>query len=302
LPSNDRARQLLTAISQCGIMAVDFCERGCVRALAVSTRSTRACQHTGAWALALSLWLHAGVRAEPALVAPAPGVPQQSARHTHAHADRVILVPTAETHPEGTLFLSSYEVIVPSVGYAFTDRLHASVTGLTDFDSVFFELNVKANLLRSPVLRVAALSSIDYARGDYDGELLFGRAGATAQLCFELACRTSLSLSAMLVVHDELDTILPMGFGSGFTAQVSEDLWALLEYSALINAAREFEFIDLPLYLVGYGLRIAPAPSWALDVSLLRELESDDELRVGDLGLFELLGIPFLAFTFRFGL
>lgn len=250
----------------------------------------------------VAIWLvgAAEARAQTAqIAAPAP-VPEQSARHTHAHADRVILVPTAETHPAGTLFLSSYEIIVPAIGYAITDRMHASITGLTDLDNAFFELNLKANLLRSPVLRVAVTSSIDYARGEDDDELLFGRAGATVQLCFELACRTSLSLSAMVVAHDELDTILPMGLGAGFTAQLGEDLFALLEYSALINAAREFEFVDLPVYLVGYGLRIAPKPSWALDLTLLRSMESDGEVRAGDAGLFELLGVPFLAFTYRF--
>jgi hypothetical protein len=264
----------------------------------VSRASTRGPLQIVASLLTLALPVLA--RAQTAQIATAEPQPQQSARHTQAHADRVILVPTAETHPIGTLFLSSYEVIVPSIGYAFTDRLHASVTGLTDLDSAFFELNVKANLLRSPALRVAVLSSIDYASGDDDGELLFGRAGVTAQICFELACRTSLSLSAMLVAHDELDTILPMGVGAGFTAQLGEDLAALLEYSALINAAREFEFIDLPVYLVGYGLRIAPKRSWALDLTFLRSMESDDEIRSGDAGLFDLLGVPFLAFTYRF--
>lgn len=247
--------------------------------------------HAAVVARAQSTQIAQGAASEP--------IPRQSARHTHAHADRVILVPTAETHPAGTLFLTSYEIVVPAVGYAVTDRMHASLTGLTDFDSAFFELNLKANVLRSRLLRVALTSSIDYARGEDDGELLFGRAGGTAQFCFELACRTSLSLSAMVALHDELATILPLGLGAGFTAQLGDDLYALLEYSGLFNAAREFEFVDLPVYLVGYGLRIAPAPSWALDLTLLRSMESDDEVRAGDAGLFDLLGVPFVAFTYR---
>lgn len=232
---------------------------------------------------------------------PRAETPQQSVRHTHAHADRVLLVPTAETHPRGTLFLSSYEIVVPSVGYAFTDRLQGSITGLTDFaGGAFVEVNLKANLLRSRALRVAALSSIDYVRGGEDGELLLGRAGATAQICFDLACRNSLSLSATLVAHDELDTVLPLGLGAGFTAQIDDDLVALLEYTALVNAAREFEFIDLPLYLVGYGVRIAPHPSWSLDIAFLRELASNPEIRPDGITLFDLLGVPFVAFTYRF--
>jgi hypothetical protein len=277
--------------------AFDF---GCVRASAVIRASARDLVQIASALFAISLLPPSGARAQAVQpAAPAP-VKEQSARHTHAHADRVILVPTAETHPEGTLFLSSYEIVVPSIGYAVTDRLHASITGLTDFDSAFFELNLKANVLRSRYLRIALTSSIDYAAGEDDEELLFGRAGGSVQLCFELACRTSLSLAVMVVAHDELDTLLPMGLGAGFTAQLGEDLFALLEYSALINAAREFEFVDLPVYLVGYGLRIAPRPSWALDLTMLRAMESDSEVRAGDANLFDLLGVPFLAFTYRF--
>jgi hypothetical protein len=281
--------------------AFDF---ACVRASAVIRASARGLVWIASTLFAISLLARSGAHAQVAQPAATEPVQQQSARHTHAHADRVILVPTAETHPEGTLFLSSYEIVVPSIGYAVTDRLHASITGLTDFDAVFVELNLKANVLRSRFLRIALTSSIDYSRGgdaDEDNdELLFGRAGGSVQFCFELACRTSLSLAVMVVAHDELDTLLPMGLGAGFTAQLGEDLFALLEYSALINAAREFEFVDLPIYLVGYGLRIAPKPSWALDLTMLRAMESDDEVRAGDASLFDLLGVPFVAFTYRF--
>jgi hypothetical protein len=144
------------------------------------------------------------------------------------------------------------------------------------------------------------LSSIDYAHGEDDDELLFGRAGGTAQLCADLPCRTSISLTLMVMVHDELATILPFGFGAGFTAEIADGVSALIEYSALVNAAREFEFVDLPVYLVGYGLRIAPRASWTLDISLLRDLASDDEIATGGVTLFDLLGVPLLALTYRF--
>jgi len=238
---------------------------------------------------------------------PATGAAQQarsspqalSARHLDAHADRVILVPTAETHPQGTLFGTVYELLIPSIGYAVTDRMQASITGLTDLENGFLELNLKANVLRSRALRIALATSADYIAGDDDGELLFGRAGGTAQICFDLPCRSSLSLHAMAVLHDELATILPIGLGAGFTAQVTRALSLLIEYSALVNAAREFEFVDLPLYLVGYGLRLALRPSWSLELSFLRSMESDSELRVGAPDLFEVIGVPFVAFSYR---
>jgi hypothetical protein len=252
-------------------------------------------------ALACAACVHAAAQTQPA----PPSSMEQSARHTDAHADRVILVPTAETHPAGTLYLSSYEIVVPQIGYALSDRLQAEVLGFTDFQgSVFVDAGLKANLLRSRYLRVAALSSVDYANGNGDGdgddELLFGRAGTTAQLCVDLPCRTSVSLSALAILHDELATILPIGFGVGFTAEVSSGVSALIEYSALVNAAREFEFVDLPLYLVNYGLRITPRPSWALELTLLRDLDSDDEIQPGGVALFDLIGVPLLAITYRF--
>jgi hypothetical protein len=226
--------------------------------------------------------------------------PVQSARHTDAHADRVLLVPTAETHPQGTLFATSYEILVFAVGYAFTDRMQASVTGTTDGHGGLVDLDLKANLLRSRWLRLAALTSIDFlhARGDEE-DLLFGRPGVSAQLCFELACRTSLSMHAMLVLHDEPNTLLPFGFGAGFVARMSSDVSVLLEYDMLVNASRDLDLIDLPVFAVGYGARISAAPSWSLDLALIRRMQSDHTVRLQPPSLFDLLGVPFIAFTFR---
>lgn len=234
-------------------------------------------------------------KADPA---PTPAPSEKSARHADAHADRVILVPTAETHPAGSLFASSYEILVLSVGYAPTDRLQFSITGLTDLDNHFIELNLKTNLLRSRWVRIAAQSSIDSIGGNSQSEI-FGRAGGTLQLCFELRCGTSLSLAGTLIVFDEPNTVMPAGFGAGFTMRLGDDLSALLEYTALINAARDIGFVDLPVYLVAYGLRIAAHSNWALDIALMRRMQSDREIRTGTTKVFDLLGVPFVAFTYR---
>ena len=253
-------------------------------------------------ALALTAGISAAARAQttnpsskPTAAAP---LLEKSARHTDAHADRVILVPTAETQPMGTLFASSYELLLLGVGYAPTDRLHLSIVGVTDLDNRFVEANIKVNLLRSRFIRFAAQSSIDNIGGNGQSEI-FGRAGATLQICFELRCATSLSVAGMLVLFDEPNTVLPAGFGAGFTMRLNDDLSALLEYSALINAARDIGFIDLPAYLVGYGLRIAARTNWALDIALLRRMQNDREIRSGALKLFDVLGTPFVAFTYR---
>ena len=228
----------------------------------------------------------------------AANVPERSVRHTSAHADRVVLVPTAETQPQGTLFLSSYEIVGGGAGYAFSDRLQASVVGATDLDALWAEINVKANLLRSRWLRIAVQTSIDYARGE-DEEIPFGRVGGTVQLCFDLPCRSSMSMAATVVAHDAPDTLLPLGAGLGFIAFLSHELSLLLEYAGLFDATENLELIDLPLFLVSYGIRISGSPTWSLDLALARPLRSEDGLRTDSVGVFDLMGVPLAAFTFR---
>jgi hypothetical protein len=238
-------------------------------------------------------------RADGTAAAPdADPAPERSVRHTSAHADRVVLVPTAETQPAGTLFLSSYEIVGAGVGYAFSDRLQASLVGATNLEALWAEINVKANLLRSRWLRMAVQTSIDYARGQ-DEEIPFGRVGGTLQLCFDLPCRSSMSLAATVVAHDAPDTLLPLGVGLGFIAFLSHELSLLLEYAGLLDAAENLDLIDLPVYLVSYGIRISGSPTWSLDLALARPLRSDDGLRTGKVEVFDLLGVPLAAFTFR---
>ena len=69
----------------------------------------------------------------------APAAADDDVRSRDAHLDRVLLVPTAETHPEGTLFITVYELILPSVGYAITDDVQASVLGFTDLEGGVLE-------------------------------------------------------------------------------------------------------------------------------------------------------------------
>lgn len=222
------------------------------------------------------------------------------AREHGAHGDRVVLVPTAQTHPAGTLFLSDYELVIPSVGYAWSDQVQTAVTGTTDFSKfVFVDVSLKASLVRSRYLHVAAIASLDYAAGE-DEVLPFGRATGVVQLCADAGCRSSLSLAATLIAHDAPDTILPLGLGAGFVASLSDSVDVLLEYSAMLNAGPELELIDLPIYLVAYGARFNFGSQWALDVTLLRPMQEDDGLRGADVELFQFLGVPFLAATFRF--
>lgn len=235
-----------------------------------------------------------------------------SERHTSAHADRVLLAPTAETHPGGTLFASSYELVIVEAGYAFSDRLQAEITGVPFVPSEFAiaELTLKANVLRSRWLRAAVLTSMawvsarsgDDPDADASGrrQMVFGRVGATLQLCFELRCRTSLSVSSTVFAHAETDLLWPIGMGAGFTARLNDTFSLLIETTGIFNASKDFGVIPLPLFVLGYALRINSSRHWALDLGFVRPMQSDDARRVGGPDILDVLGVPVYAFTYRF--
>ena len=228
-----------------------------------------------------------------------PGSELSRARERGAHVDRVVLMPTAQTQPRGTLFISDYEIVVPSVGYALSDRVQIAATGLSDFSQFgLLDVTLKASVLRTRYVHVAALASLDYARGDND-ELPFGRATLVTQLCADPGCRSSFSLAASLVAHDQPDTLLPLALGAGFVGRISDTFDALLEYSAIVNAGPQLDVIDLPVYLAAYGARMRFGSHWALDVTLLRPMQEDDELRTKEPELLRFLGVPFLVLTWR---
>jgi hypothetical protein len=244
--------------------------------------------------------------------APAPAPSRAPAildsRDRDPHVDRVLLVPTAETQPQGTAFMTAYELILPQVGYAFSDRLQVSLFGFTDFSGGgFFELRVKANVLRLPLLRIAVGASVDYLFFDdvdegEDEDLLIVRPDAVLQLCFERLCRSSLSIAGSAVMHAQTELLLPIMAGAGVTLYVVPALSFLLEYSAMFNAADDLDLVALPLHQVSYGVRVSWTRSWALDVGLLRVLNPERDIVTKQPQLFDLLGVPLLAISYRFGM
>lgn len=227
-----------------------------------------------------------------------------------AHVDRVLIVPTAETHPEGTLFITAYELILPSIGYAITDDLQVSAFGFTDFEGGLLELRVKANVLRGRALRIALGTSLDYVTSDPDdqddpdaeNDFLLGRADGMLQLCFDAPCRSSLSSALTVAAPAQNELIFPVAFGVGLTVQGSRLVSVLLEYGAIVNAADDFDLLPLPLHLVSYGVRFTWSRHWALDVGLARSLNPQREIRTTPPELFDILGLPLLALTYRAGL
>ncbi|MCG8555292.1 MAG: hypothetical protein MJD61_08385 [Proteobacteria bacterium] len=221
-----------------------------------------------------------------------------------ANPDRVVLASTAETQPAGTAYFSSYEIFLLQFGYAFSDAVQATLTGLVDSETLshIAELTLKANVYRSESLRVAALTAIDYLGSESD-QVLFGRIGASATFCFVRGCHSHFSLSGMLIAHHQLHVVLPVGLAAGFVVRISSNVSLLLEYSGLMTAIEDLADLfgeQMPVWSVNYGCRFG-GPTWALDVAFIRVMRAQRQARLTpSQQLGRLFGVPFLAFTYRF--
>ena len=223
--------------------------------------------------------------------APPPVVPRKNPRVANAHADRVVLLPTAYTHPEGTLYFSSNELVLLQAGYALSDVTQLTLTGLPPItegpDRVyFFDLSLKGAFLRSGPLRLAALGSAMGVFGIDQGNFVLGRAGAVAELCFDRECESSASLSSHVMLAGPGTMMVN---GAGAIWRISRGAALLLEVDTAVPLGGEVgEYSGV---LVAPGFRF-PYETWSLDLALMRPLDTEEEP--------EIAFFPWISFTYRF--
>jgi hypothetical protein len=202
----------------------------------------------------------------------------------------VAFLPTAETHPSGTWFISDYDIVVPQVGVAVTDRTQVSfaLTGAPgERDPLgFSDFAVKSVLARGYRYRLAAIGAVSGILGFEQGFAFVGRGGFVAQLCFEDTCRSSANVSTNIGFAGPV----VMLNGVGFVLRVSELVSFLLEGAVLIGAgAGGVE--DANGVAGDVGIRLS-RERWGLDFALGGFAESGGERRRYPL--------PLVAFTYRF--
>jgi len=207
-------------------------------------------------------------------------------RYTDAHVDRVIIAPTAETHPQGTLYFSSYEVVLLQAGYAVSDHTQVTLTGappLANEKILPLDLTLKTVVARAPEYRVAALASVSGIAGIEQGTVVVGRLGGVAQLCFERTCRSSVSVATnVLLVGQAIITS-----GIGLIARATDHFSVLLEVDSLVPVGR-----DVAIYgglAIGPGFRFS-GEHLGFDFAFMHALD-----------VLEGPGVPFIAFTYRTG-
>jgi hypothetical protein len=208
-------------------------------------------------------------------------------RYADSHVDRVVFFPTAETHPEGTLYFSSYEIVLLQAGYAATDRTQVTLTAMPPLrnETVLpFDLTLKTVVARTPEFRVAALGSVSGISGTDLGTGVVGRVGGVVQLCFEWTCRSSVSLGSNVAL---LGPAIFVGNSAGVVLRASDHVSVLFEVEAAIpigTFGNEFN-----------GIAAAPGVRFtgehlALDIAFAHSLD-----------VLEGPALPFLAATYRLG-
>jgi hypothetical protein len=198
--------------------------------------------------------------------------------------DRVVLLPTATTHPAGTFYFSNYELIIFQAGYAFTDATQLSVTAIPAPNErlTLVDFTLKSSFYRGGLVRVAGLGSASGVIGADVGTGFVGRVGGVAQVCLARRCESSLSLSSNMLL---IGTVLMVN-GAGAIVRVSEHISLLGELATMIPVGTQGGQWNGGL--VGGGLRLHYL-HWGFDFTLLHALDSSSDAST----------IPFLAMTWR---
>lgn len=203
----------------------------------------------------------------PSPAALSPTAPSEAAiRRADAHADRVILIPTAYTHPAGTAYVSSYDIVVLQAGYAITDRVQVSLLTTPPIEGALvpIDLSVKTVLLRDPRVRVAALASASGIGGLEDfGFLFIGRAGGIVQFCLDTGpCRRSVTVTSNVGL---LGPVLMLWNGAGLIWPLGAWVSLLVEVDTVIPVGVEGG--PWNGMLLSAGLRF-PGKRWGVDLAL----------------------------------
>ena len=225
----------------------------------------------------------------------------ESLRHDDAHADHIVLGPTAFTAPRGTVYMSDYELLVVQGGVAITDELQVTLTTLlpvVDEQPFFVDLSAKYAFLKTPRFHMAGIASLlGSGSSDSDDRFAVGRATVVATGCITENCYVAASASAMVWLSPDLERVVPMTFNVGVTARLVGVFSLLAEANFLgafgdLSGARSVDVFERGA-LFGYGARFSSA-NFGFDLTFVKPLISGDG---GD--DFFVIGLPWLAFTYR---
>jgi hypothetical protein len=240
--------------------------------------------------------------APPSAQAPAVDTARvESLRNDDAHADHIILGPTAFTAPRGSVYLSNYELLVVQGGVAITDEFQVTLTTLLpliESQPFFADLSAKYAFLKTPRFHMAGIASIlGLGDGDIDERFALGRATVVATGCITENCYVAASASAMLWLSPDIDRVVPVTLNLGITARLVGVFSLLAEANFIaafgdLSGARSVDLFGRGA-LLGYGARFSSG-NFGFDLTFVKPLIADDSSDD-----FFVIGVPWLAFTYR---
>lgn len=224
-----------------------------------------------------------------------PGDNPKEARFIDANSDHVILGSTAETHPKGTFFFSDYEILLLQFGYAVTDNLQLSITGLPPIvkeQPYWFDFSLKLNVVRTEVFRAGLLAGLDVVvdPGSSSKSYFGGHLAAVGQFCFEAKCRSSVSPNIGTFLNNQSNSILPIYGTAGLTIGTGTVVSILIEPGVLgVVGTGQFGGGSASAGFIDYGIRLS-GKNFGADIAFIRPFTSGSPL---------ILGVPWLALTYR---
>lgn len=226
-------------------------------------------------------------------VAAAPGDRKDEPRFKDANADHVVLFSTAETHPKGTFYFSDYDLILLQAGYALTDSVQLTFTGVPPIvkdQPYVFDLALKGNFLRTDVVRLAVVGAgtAVFIPDTDPSSVLGARVNGISQFCFEKLCRHSFSLNVGTFINSESNKVIPITLGGGLVVQASSLVKLLLEPSYAIAVGEGVEK-QPEGFLLSYGIRLS-GEQFGFDLAFVRPFGTESPF---------ILGVPWVGFTYR---
>ena len=225
------------------------------------------------WSLSplLALWLslpaHAQEPADNLAAAASAATPAAASDGFHAadaNGDRVVLLPTAKTHPKGLFTFSSYDIVLLQAGYAVTDSTQFTLTFTPPIEGAMpLDFTLKTAFWQGTLVRAAGMVSATGLGGLGDvGFVFLGRGGLVADFCFDAGCASSITVGSNVTFAG---AILFMWNGAGLLWRVSPHLALLAEADTMLPLGRALGQVNG--LLAWGGLRV-PGRSWSFDATL----------------------------------
>ncbi len=224
-----------------------------------------------------------------------PGDNPKEARFIDANSDHVILGSTAETHPKGTFFFSDYEIILLQFGYAVTDNLQLSITGVPPIvkkQPFWFDFSLKLNVVRTEIFRAALMAGFDLVVDGSESSKAYvgGHLAAVGQFCFETKCRSSVSPNVGSFLNNQSNAALPVYGTLGLTIGTGTVVSILVEPGVLgVVGTGQFAGAGASVGFIDYGIRLS-GKNFGADIAFIRPFAVDTGL---------ILGVPWVALTYR---